>query len=71
MYLLQVGVRHSEPITVALIANLSPLFALVLQLPDPRLRPSPVSFACIIAITACVVAGVVVRARLKPLTPGG
>lgn len=63
MYLFQVGVRHTEPITAALITTLSPVFALLLQLPDPRLRPSAVSLACIAAITALVAAGVFVRAR--------
>ncbi len=63
MYLFQVGVRHTEPITAALITTLSPVFALLLQLPDPRLRPSAVSLVCIVAITALVAAGVFARAR--------
>ncbi len=78
MYLFQVGVRHTEPITASLITTLSPVFALLLQLPDARLRPSAVSLACIVGITALVAAGVYVRARATPrvspepaLTPPG
>jgi drug/metabolite transporter (DMT)-like permease len=78
MYLFQVGVRHTEPITASLITTLSPVFALLLQLPDPRLRPSAISLASIVAITAVVAAGVFVRARVTrrrspdpALTPPG
>jgi drug/metabolite transporter (DMT)-like permease len=63
MYLLQLGVRHTEPITVNLLVSLAPVMAFVLQLGDPRLRPSPVSLACILAVTALVTAGVLARHR--------
>jgi drug/metabolite transporter (DMT)-like permease len=63
MYLIQLGVRHTEPITVSLLASLAPVVTYVLQLGDPRLRPSPVSLACVLTVTALVSAGVIARHR--------
>jgi drug/metabolite transporter (DMT)-like permease len=33
LYLLQVGIKHTEPITAAIVPSLSPLVAYLLQLP--------------------------------------
>jgi drug/metabolite transporter (DMT)-like permease len=62
-YLLQLGVRHAEPITVSLIDNLAPVLTYLLQLTDGRLRPSAFSLSGILAITVLITAGVVARAR--------
>lgn len=67
LYLLQLGVRRTEPITSSLVCTLSPLFAFVLQLPVQRISPSPLSFACIAGITALVCLGTVDRVRQKSL----
>lgn len=63
LYLLQLGVRHTEPITSNLVCTLSPLFAFMLQLPVQRISPSPLSFACIAGITTLVCLGTVERIR--------
>lgn len=63
MYLIQLGVRHTEPITVALLSSLAPVVTYVLQLGDPRLHPAPVSLACVLAVTALITAGVLARHR--------
>ncbi|MGW4800281.1 EamA family transporter [Nonomuraea sp. NPDC004297] len=62
-YLSQVGIKHVEPITAALIGTLSPIFAFLLQLFDSRLTPSALTLGGLVGITALVVLGVVVRAR--------
>ncbi len=62
-YLLQLGLRHAEPITVSLIDNLAPVLTYLLQLLDGRLRPSAFSLSGVLTITALVTAGVVARAR--------
>lgn len=63
LYLIQLGVRHTEPITSNLVCTLSPLFAFVLQLPVQRISPSPLSFACIAGITVLVGLGTMGRVR--------
>jgi len=40
LYLLQVGIKHTEPITAAIVPSLSPLVAYLPQLPVGRLRAS-------------------------------
>ncbi|MEU0839060.1 DMT family transporter [Streptomyces sp. NPDC005962] len=63
LYLLQVGIRHTEPITASLLCTLSPLFAFLLQLPDKRLDVSVLTLVSIIAITAFVGVGTLTRGR--------
>ncbi|GAA1255934.1 EamA family transporter [Kitasatospora nipponensis] len=63
LYLIQAGVRHTEPVTASLLCTLSPLFTFVLQLPDHRLTPSPLTLACICVITALVGVGLLRRPR--------
>ena len=64
LYLIQVGIRHTEPITVSLLFTLSPLFAFLFQLPDRRLSVSGLTLVGILGTTALVVAGVVARGRV-------
>jgi drug/metabolite transporter (DMT)-like permease len=72
-YLLQLGVRYAEPITISLLDNLAPLLTYLLQLADGRLRPSAFSLLGIVTITCLIGAGVAVRARYEatPATAGG
>jgi drug/metabolite transporter (DMT)-like permease len=68
LYLLQVGIRHTEPITASILLTLSPLFAVLLQLPDRRLTPSLVTVLGVVGITALVAAGTVARLRHHAMT---
>jgi drug/metabolite transporter (DMT)-like permease len=63
LYLLQVGIRRTEPITASILLTLSPLFAYVLQLADNRLTPSVLTLGCVAGIVALVCAGTVARLR--------
>lgn len=63
LYLLQVGIKHTEPITASILLTLSPLFAFVLQLPDGRLTPSALTLAGVVGIVAMVAIGTVARTR--------
>ena len=65
MYLLQLGIRYTEPITASLLTTLSPPFAFLLQLPDRRLHPSALTLIGIAGITALVAVGVLARGRLE------
>ncbi|HZB48466.1 MAG TPA: EamA family transporter, partial [Mycobacteriales bacterium] len=62
-YLGQVGIRYVEPITASLLDTLAPVCAFLIQLFDGRLRPSGLTLACVVGITALVGAGVLVRSR--------
>ncbi|MBO0821274.1 MAG: EamA family transporter, partial [Nocardiopsaceae bacterium] len=65
IYVLQVGIKHTEPITTSLLISVSPLFTLLLQLFDRRLHPSLASFACTLAVLVLVAVGVVQRSRTE------
>lgn len=62
-YVLQLGVRYAEPITVSLIDNLAPVLTYLLQLLDGRLHPSGFSLSGILVVTGLIAAGVVARGR--------
>lgn len=59
----QVGIRYVEPITVALLDTLSPVFAFLLQLPDRRLHPSALTLIGIVGVTVLVCLGLLARWR--------
>ncbi|UOX87698.1 EamA family transporter [Amycolatopsis sp. FBCC-B4732] len=63
LYLLQVGIKRTEPITASILLTLSPLFAYLMQLADHRLTPSVLTFGCVAGIVALVGAGTVARLR--------
>ena len=67
-YLGQVGIRYVEPITASLLDTLSPVFVLLLQLFDGRLRPSALTIGCVLGITVLVGVGVAARSRLESRT---
>lgn len=61
IYVLQIGIRHTEPITTSLLLSASPLVTLLLQLLDGRLTPSVLSWAGTLLIIALVSMGMVSR----------
>ncbi len=63
IYLFQVGVGHTEPITAELLSSLSPVFVFAFQFLDPRLSPSPVTLAVIVGVVVLVVIGTAARHR--------
>jgi drug/metabolite transporter (DMT)-like permease len=62
-YLGQIGLKHVEPITCALLDTLSPVFAFLLQLPDSRLHPSLLTLTGIVGVTVMVGVGLLARWR--------
>ncbi|WP_229858378.1 DMT family transporter [Streptomyces poonensis] len=68
IYVLQIGIRYTEPITTSLLVSLSPLFAIAMQLADGRLRFSLFTLGCVLGVVVLVAVGVVVRGR-KPEEP--
>ena len=54
LYLLQAGIKHTEPITAAIVPSLSPLVAYLLQLPVGRLKASALTLAGVLAIVILV-----------------
>ncbi|MFS8096764.1 DMT family transporter [Lentzea alba] len=69
IYVLQIGIKHTEPITTSLLVALSPLFAFVMQLADGRLRFSIFTLAGVLLVVALVVVGAVVRSRHTAAAP--
>ncbi|HEY2577318.1 MAG TPA: DMT family transporter [Streptosporangiaceae bacterium] len=65
IYVLQIGIKHTEPITTSLLISASPLVTLLLQLFDRRLDPSPLSFVCTFAVVILVAVGVVKRSQTE------
>ncbi|WP_437606709.1 DMT family transporter [Sorangium sp. So ce834] len=63
LYLIQLGIEHTEPITASLITSLSPLVAFLLQLLDRRLQPSVLTLAGVVGITSLVAAAAMARGR--------
>jgi drug/metabolite transporter (DMT)-like permease len=65
LYLVQLGIERLEPVTLALLLASGPIFTLVLQLLDPRLRLSLASAAIVTMATVLVVWSVVARDRAE------
>lgn len=63
LYLLQVGIKHTEPITASIVLTLSPLFAFLLQLPDQRLTPSALTLVGVVGIVVLVAISTVARQK--------
>jgi drug/metabolite transporter (DMT)-like permease len=63
IYVLQIGIKHTEPITTSLLISLSPLFAFLLQLVDTRIRFSPLTLGGIVLVLVLIVIGAVARDR--------
>lgn len=63
IYLFQVGVKYTEPITAQLLASLSPVFVFGLQFLDPRLSPSLLTLAAIVGVMVLVFIGTMARDR--------
>lgn len=63
IYVLQIGIKHTEPITTSLLISVSPLITLLLQLLDGRLVPSLSSFVCTSAIIVLVALGIMRRGQ--------
>ncbi|MGW7518206.1 EamA family transporter [Streptomyces sp. NPDC054796] len=68
IYVLQIGIRHTEPITTSLLLSLSPLITFLLQFLDGRLRPSALTLTGIFAIVVLVGAGTLARSRYDART---
>lgn len=69
IYVLQIGIKRTEPITTSLMICLSPLFAFLLQLADGRLRFSYFTLGGIVLVVALVALGAVVRGRHDHVAP--
>ncbi len=63
IYVLQLGIHYTEPITTSLVISLSPLFAFLLQLGDSRLSFSPSTLGGILIVLLLVSIGALVRHR--------
>jgi drug/metabolite transporter (DMT)-like permease len=63
LFLLQVGIKHTEPITASILLAFSPVFAFLLQLLDRRLTLSVLTLVSVVCIVALVVVGTVARNR--------
>ncbi|WP_018681657.1 DMT family transporter [Actinokineospora enzanensis] len=63
IYVLQIGIKHTEPITTSLVIALSPLMAFTMQLADGRLRFSAFTLVGIIGVVVLVAVGALVRDR--------
>ncbi|HKR49997.1 MAG TPA: DMT family transporter [Pseudonocardiaceae bacterium] len=68
LYLLQVGIKHTEPITASILLTLSPLFAVALQLLDRRLTLSALTLTGVVGIVVLVAVGMVARTRYESRT---
>lgn len=71
IYVLQIGIKHTEPITTSLVISLSPLFAFAMQLADGRLRFSLFTLGGIVCVVSLVAVGTLVRGRQKEPVPAG
>lgn len=63
LYLFQLGVKHVEPVAVAIIAGAAPVFTVALQLLDPRLHWSALSIVGVTVTAACITLMVVAAHR--------
>jgi drug/metabolite transporter (DMT)-like permease len=63
LYLLQVGIKHTEPITASILMAFSPVFAFLLQLLDRRLTLSVLTMVSVVGVVALVTMSTVARHR--------
>lgn len=68
IYVLQRGIKHTEPIIASLFVSLSPLFAFMMQLLDGRLHPSTLTILGIVGIVSFAAVGTIARGRLDRRT---
>jgi drug/metabolite transporter (DMT)-like permease len=54
LYLLQAGIKHTEPITAAIVPSLPPLAAYLLPLPAGQLKAPALTLAGVLAIVILV-----------------
>lgn len=67
IYLLQIGISRTEPMTVSLLFSTNLIFTYLAQLADPRLAVSQASLVCVLLLTAFTVYGTVsLRRARKP-----
>ncbi len=69
LYILQLGIERLEPVTLALLFSVGPMFTLGLQSFDPRLHFSIASAAIVCLAEVLVGCSVVVRARTERRRP--
>jgi drug/metabolite transporter (DMT)-like permease len=63
LYLLQLGIQKTDPVTVALLLAMMPIFALVVQLADARLVPSLWSLLAVVLTAGSCMYGTLVTRR--------
>lgn len=69
IYLLQIGIARTEPMTVSLLFSTNLIFTYLAQLADPRLAISTASLACVLLLTAFTAYGTLSAGRARRPAP--